>query len=441
MTRSKGTSGKAVLWALGGASLFLLILILILLPGYLRGSDVDRAIESLRKKGVPVRVEDLRRKPSVEDSQNAAIAYKSLADAKALTYPELESVRAIARLRAAQGNAADKSLILANLKRIEPALSQIEQASKLPFCDPHWKFESGELMLMSEIQVMRYGARYLAWKAHMESESGNDSAAIKTLQATMRVVGHMDQLEGAISAIEACKAEDEAMIEVRLLLLKAARDKKKLAQVKELLDSFPRVPQVRHALGGELVIELQTLSRAIALAPVAKFLGPPSTRDFASASPDGMKLSLLNAWKNVFRTLPEDEDIWPDVMGALEEDDDSIGALQNSGKKEDTYGAGSIPSLTVFGRQISEVRIVRNLVNTSILLLKDRAANGKVPSKLPSFKNTSTDPMTGNPLHYKRMGHGFQLYSVGLDERDDGGRDRGTLPFGRKGYDEVIALP
>ncbi|HLJ57486.1 MAG TPA: hypothetical protein VKT77_20780 [Chthonomonadaceae bacterium] len=33
------------------------------------------------------------------------------------------------------------------------------------------------------------------------------------------------------------------------------------------------------------------------------------------------------------------------------------------------------------------------------------------------------DPFTSQPLHYRRDGQGFVLYSVGQDLKDDGGND------------------
>ncbi len=57
-----------------------------------------------------------------------------------------------------------------------------------------------------------------------------------------------------------------------------------------------------------------------------------------------------------------------------------------------------------------------------------KKVHGRYPNTLKVLvlsilKELEPDPFTGKPLIYKRKGNGFQLYSVGPDGRDNGGKD------------------
>ena len=81
-----------------------------------------------------------------------------------------------------------------------------------------------------------------------------------------------------------------------------------------------------------------------------------------------------------------------------------------------------------------------NLVRTACALERHRLANGKYPETLdalaPQFiAKVPRDPISGQPLHYRAVDGQFVLYSVGWNEKDDGGivslTKRGTVDFDR----------
>jgi hypothetical protein len=59
-----------------------------------------------------------------------------------------------------------------------------------------------------------------------------------------------------------------------------------------------------------------------------------------------------------------------------------------------------------------------------------RLADGKLPESLndlvPKFlESVPIDPFDGKPLKYKKLDPGFVIYSIGEDQQDDGGKERG----------------
>ena len=64
-----------------------------------------------------------------------------------------------------------------------------------------------------------------------------------------------------------------------------------------------------------------------------------------------------------------------------------------------------------------------------------RAHNGSLPSSLselvPAYLETAPrDPFDGQPLRFKPLSRGYVVYSVGSDEKDDGGKERDPKNLG-----------
>ena len=80
---------------------------------------------------------------------------------------------------------------------------------------------------------------------------------------------------------------------------------------------------------------------------------------------------------------------------------------------------------------------------TTLALFRYKADKGQIPEKLDELvsagylKALPTDPFSGSPLVYKRLGDDFTLYSFSLDCDDDGGT-RSKWGTGEKGGDQVF---
>ena len=67
-------------------------------------------------------------------------------------------------------------------------------------------------------------------------------------------------------------------------------------------------------------------------------------------------------------------------------------------------------------------RLARVLALTCVALAEYRLANGAYPESLEKLTPApEPDGFTGKPLHYRRQGEGFTLWSAGLNQLDDGG--------------------
>jgi hypothetical protein len=64
------------------------------------------------------------------------------------------------------------------------------------------------------------------------------------------------------------------------------------------------------------------------------------------------------------------------------------------------------------------------LRRTAIAIERYRQDHNTLPDALPQVampSDTSLDPFTGKPLQFHRLDTGYELYSVGRDEKDNGG--------------------
>ena len=101
------------------------------------------------------------------------------------------------------------------------------------------------------------------------------------------------------------------------------------------------------------------------------------------------------------------------------------------------FAEGIFPALNAMQRKIASVQSSVDLARTAIALERYRLAHGEYPESLdalaPQFiAKVPHDVINGQPLKYRRTSDGqFVLYSVGWNEKDDGGVvvfEKGSTP-------------
>jgi len=74
----------------------------------------------------------------------------------------------------------------------------------------------------------------------------------------------------------------------------------------------------------------------------------------------------------------------------------------------------------IYRRMVADVRMTR----TGLALLEYRKRHGRWPEALDELDEVLIDPFTEEPLHYRPEGEGFLIYSVGEDQKDNGGHEQ-----------------
>ncbi len=96
-------------------------------------------------------------------------------------------------------------------------------------------------------------------------------------------------------------------------------------------------------------------------------------------------------------------------------------------------------NIGAFGRTTVPLQQEEDLVQLGFRMAAYYAAHQKYPPSLAALKAFDNEPIppdrcTGNDLQYRAKGGGYLLYSVGVNEKDDGGRS--TRPLNYTGEDD-----
>jgi hypothetical protein len=83
------------------------------------------------------------------------------------------------------------------------------------------------------------------------------------------------------------------------------------------------------------------------------------------------------------------------------------------------------PSVDNMGPRIARAETYRRLARLACRLEECRLAHGQYPDTLDALPDLpahlNQEVLSEEPLRYQRKGDGYQLYSVGWDQKDDGG--------------------
>jgi len=87
--------------------------------------------------------------------------------------------------------------------------------------------------------------------------------------------------------------------------------------------------------------------------------------------------------------------------------------------------ADSILGLDDVGYQIARAETYRRLARLACRLEEYRIAHGQYPDKLDDLPDLPThlnqEVLSEQPLRYQHKGDGYLLYSIGWDQKDNGG--------------------
>lgn len=118
-----------------------------------------------------------------------------------------------------------------------------------------------------------------------------------------------------------------------------------------------------------------------------------------------------------------------------------------SGKWQYAITRMTLPALTkAFSKEIRHVALMRS-AQTACAIERFRLAHaGRLPEHLdelvPAFlPSVLEDPMDGKPLKFRRLDKGYVVYSVGEDDKDDGGVEPANRPKnGKGGWDYTFVV-
>jgi len=375
------------------------------------------------------------------------------------TQPEFKSPS-----RTAQERAAAAPAVLAALKQYEPVIEELRAASNRPHCrfNLNYATENPAAILLPHLQPLRNACKILALRASAELAAGQPEPALADLKllcfmaGTTRndfLIGHLVSVSVMDLAVQLIweGLANHQWSDAQLQSLQA-----QLRGVDCLADAWNALQAERAGFGNamfdylrkqprqELLSLLQTMTSGEAglksiIGGLASWLIPTGWLYFEQ----------LN-YQRIFEEhlLPVIEmtrrRVHPQRVAQTQK------ALQGGGLssiwQHRVLVAMLLPAVGSISKRSAFAQTAVDETMLGCALERYRLAEGKFPEKLdalvPRFVATlPRDVISGEPLRYRRDGDGYVLYSVGWNQKDDGGQPGAKSALASEDGDWVWQMP
>jgi hypothetical protein len=297
---------------------------------------------------------------------------------------------------------------------------------------------------LPQLAKLRTAVQLLTAEAMLHADNGEAELANKALLAAGRAAESLSDEPLLISQLVrmACWSIVEVRLERVVNLIELSEEQ--LASIQTMLRLAEEQPAMYRAMVGEQAIG------------VAFFTTPKGQATFfsnrrgpgGSAQTDRMKETLSLSLLKVLGIFQKDKSIFMQVMatnvaGAKLPFPERI----QRGKQADALVSALAGRLYLFSRIMlpplshafprdGDLAARLRVAQTALAVERFRHAhNGSLPASLDGLVPTyleavPQDPFDGQPLRFKPLSRGYVVYSIGSDEKDDGGKERDPKNLG-----------
>ena len=420
--------------------LLVAVLALLVVSGLLRfywGRQIETRLAAIKATGQPVCVADLQGK-SVPEEDNAAPIYEQAFRlmAKPARRPDfIDDLNSILYSPKSTPSPADWAAAKAALTRSADILALISEAQSRPACQFPLRFDSPET-LFDQLAKLRDVTRLLCASAALNAHEGKTQEVVIYTKSALMV----NDAVGENSALIIDYLCWVATTKITLANLRQALHFCQLSesQLRQLDDALSRINSAefyRHALQGERVFGLQQMAgwrKASLVMPLGNGDTLAYKASWVMPLGNGDTLAYLDfsAKQIASARMTYSAARSKGLIGSEAEDQVPFYAIIT----------GSI--VPVFQRaNVERYKCEAEIACGRVFLALQAygAKFGRYPQSLAELKTgidwkLPADPFTGKNLIYKPGQKGFILYSVGPDQKDDGGMNLQsggqTIPHG-----------
>lgn len=404
------------------------VLVVRAVLNFTEGRALTRALAGLKDRGVPLTAKELG--PACPDKDNAARPWTAVDSL--LTVGGKQDQGLLARtwkafssgqpLDPAEGPAL-RDLVARNDKALELLMTMGDKPCFL-YRDPAQSLLDAR---MPSAVKMLQATRLLLFAALFDAEDGDMGPAIDKLTAGLKFTPLIAQ-EGTLMAYLISVAQTRTLTN---FLGDACRGRAvadaDLIRLMEALDPGPWRGLLGGAIRGERVffIEAGGLAAAAGMEGFETFFG-----DLSIIQKIGLWTIKPLLKRDLRRSLPIYEDLEGLAPRPYYEVRPALRAQTQRSEKRPWYAyiSGNLIGNfeTAFFKEAQlEANILASRTGLACRLYKSRT--GSYPERLEALvpgmlSEVPIDPFTGQPLVYRRAGEGFIVYSLGSNEKDDGGR-------------------
>ena len=389
--------------------------------------QVEEALQEIREAGYPVTLEELNEWYPEPLGENAAYIYLEAADA----FVEADEGKygllpffVSAKLPEA-GEAlpeAMKKQIVEFLAENAEALELLDEAAGIGESRYPLDFTLGDKLVLPAVQGLRIAAQLLYLETIFYAESGEDEEAVRSLVSGLAVGRSLSQEPLLISRMVEISCREVTLLGVRQVIERVELSEEQLKELARAVEGTENLEGMARAIAGNrcFVAEL--------------FVRPEQSLQHRRG---GKKVSgvfmaayrargLLEKDYLTFLSIAEQQ-----LEAAEARLERRLSLARATGRR-----IASVPKSRIVTRiTMSSFRRVWEVDLAGIARLRAcvaalgvaryRLAKGRLPDGLGELvgeylESVPADPFTGQPLRYKKLQHGYVVYSVGKDEKDDG---------------------
>jgi hypothetical protein len=388
---------------------------------FTEGRKLAGAIAELKAKGVPLSAKDLA--APCPDADNAARLWKAAVNLLALENDEKGLLgRAFMDLVASKPlGPADQSAIAGIIARNREALDLLYAMAEMPcflYRDPGASLP--ELMGPEAVKMIM-ATRLMGFDALLKAESGDVPSAIDKIRAGLGSVSKVAQ-EGTLITYLISVAETRMLLSFLEAVCRGNEiDGEILLRLVADIEPSPWRERLARSISGDRIFSLESGLNTIARVMddekpsnrLLYWLLRPVLKDEVR-----WQLEKLTRWEQMARDpyFKQRELLKMDLAFSA----DGPWYFKLTGFRD----GGAYGSIFLKGAQL-EAKFLASRTGMACRLYKSR--NGSYPENLEALvpailKEVPIDPFTGKPLVYRREGTGFIVYSLGSNQKDDGGR-------------------
>ena len=394
-------------------------------------AKLRRAYADLQKDGRPMKAADVI-PTEVPDAENAAPLYESAV--LLLKAQPAPSGNLLDYLRGSYDGFMTGSLEpdkLAEFKQlieqdvVTQAFAIVEQGTRRKSCRFDHDYKAGFNMLLPHLAGLRDLVCILGARSCLEAESGRPDAAWNYALIQLKFADALRNEPILISFLVRLRAIKTSCETIQRICETAPPNDEQYKTVKSLLSNYESIEPLVLALDGERLLcgewAFNQLQNGSAADLSANINGEPGFGD--------VLLSLYSAFKPL---LIADHAAYVRVMDyhirfaqkpySLNDRTAVDEKARQMHSRLNVVTSMLVPALgrvkEIYWETIARMRITR----VGLALLREKQAHGALPQTLEEIKlKNLDDPFSNKPLAYKPQGQGFVLYSIGSDQKDNGG--------------------
>jgi hypothetical protein len=338
-----------------------------------------------------------------------------------------------------QSPAAD---VLTALRIYNPALEELRQAAERPGARMPLGYENGfgaAGALLPWLAEMKRCAQFLELRTVAEEQDGQGAAALADLKLLSRVNDSIRNSPFLISLLVRDAIQSIALQPVYEGLAQHCWNDAQLADLERTLAAEDFLADGLNALHGEKICAIDTFEKQRLTHLMIIDAGDQRVTNRMS----GMPAAFFYQNQFWFAELNDRYAALIDMTNRMVSPSAFTrlnGEMEAAKKHYSIYQVQALMSVPAVGAAMSKLARVQSqvdLARVACALERYRLAQGSYPETLdalaPQFiGKIPNDVINGQPLHYRRTEGGkFVLYSVGWDEKDDGGNifltDKGAI--------------